>query len=107
MDQPLAVKALFAIGIVIALVAAFVPSAILPWVVGGTGILTGILAWKLKVPLMLPVIVLVVSLSAILMQTFNPKWLNDAVFFVRVFIAHVGLGLGVLMVFAPRSPETS
>jgi hypothetical protein len=105
MDQPVTVKALFALGIVIALIAAFVPSAILPWVVGGTGILTGIVAWKLGIRVILPVIVLVVSLSAILMQFFNPKWLNDAVFFVRVFIAHVGLGNGVLAVFAPKAAE--
>jgi len=103
MDQPLVVKVLFAIGIVIALVAAFVPSAILPWVVGGTGIVTGIVAWKLNVRMMLPAIVLIVALSAILQQFFNPKWLNDAVFFVRVFVAHVGLGNGVLMVFAPKA----
>ena len=102
MDQPLIVKVLFAVGIALAVVAAFVPSAILPWIVGGTGIVTGIVAWKFGVRMILPVVVLVVSLSAILQQFFNPKWLNDTVFFVRVFVAHVGLGNGVLMVFVPR-----
>jgi len=102
MDQPLIVKVLFAVGIALAVVAAFVPSAILPWIVGGTGIVTGIVAWKFGVRMILPVVVLVVSLSAILQQFFNPKWLNDVVFFVRVFVAHVGLGNGVLAVFAPK-----
>jgi hypothetical protein len=95
---------MFAIGIVLALIAAFVPSAILPWIVGGFGILTGIVGWKMRTRgLVIAAIVLVVSLSAILQQPFNPQWLNDAVFFVRVFVAHIGLGAGVLTIFAPPS----
>ncbi len=102
MDSSLALRVLFAIGILLALIAAFVTSAVLPWVVGGFGILTGIVGWKMRTRgLVIAAIVLVVSLSAILQQPFNPKWLEDAVFFVRVFVAHVGLGAGVLTVFAP------
>lgn len=102
MDSSIALRVLFAIGIVLALIAAFVTSAILPWVVGGFGILTGIVGWKMRTRgLVIAAIVLVVSFSAILQQPFNPKWLEDAVFFVRVFVAHVGLGAGVLTIFAP------
>ena len=104
MDSSITLRLMFAIGIVLALIAAFVPSAILPWVVGGFGILTGIVGWKMRTrSLVIAAIVLVVSLSAILQQTFNPKWLEDSVFFVRVFVAHVGLGAGVLTIFAPPS----
>ena len=104
MDSPITVKFLFALGIVIAIIAAFVPSNILPWVVGGTGILTGIVAWKLDTKgIVIVAIVLVVSLSAIREQFFNPKWLTDSVFFIRVFVAHVGLATGLLGVFAPRA----
>lgn len=102
MDRSIVVPALFVVGIIVALVAAFVPSAILPWVVGGTGILTGIVAWKQRTKgIVIAAIVLIVATSAILQQTFNPKWLEDAVFFVRVYVAHVGLAAGLLIVFAP------
>ena len=104
MDRSIVVPALFVVGILIAVVAAFVPSAILPWVVGGAGLLTGVVAWKQRTKgIVIAAIVLVVSTSAILMQTFNPKWLEDAVFFIRVYVAHVGLAGGLLTVFAPPS----
>jgi hypothetical protein len=104
MDRSIVVPALFVIGLVIAVIAAFVPSAILPWVVGGTGILTGIIAWKQGARgIVLATIVLVVSLSAILQQWFNPRWLSDMLFFIRVYIAHIGLAAGLLTVFAPRA----
>jgi hypothetical protein len=104
MDSSILLRVLFAVGIVLALIAAFVSSPILPWVVGGFGILTGIIGWTRQTRgLVIAAIVLVVSLSAILQQPFNPQWLNDAVFFVRVFVAHVGLGAGVLTIFAPPS----
>ena len=47
-------------------------------------------------------IVLVVSLSAIREQPFNPLWLVDLPFFIRVYVAHVGLAVGPLGVLAPR-----
>jgi hypothetical protein len=104
MDRSVVVPALFVLGILIAVVAAFVPSAILPWVVGGAGLLTGVVAWKqAKRGIVIAAIVLVVSLSAILQQPFNPKWLNDVLFFIRVYVAHVGLAGGLLTVFAPPS----
>jgi hypothetical protein len=99
-----AVKVLFLVGIVIAAIAAFVPSNILPWVVGGTGLLTGFLAWKEGTRgIVILAIVLVVSLSAIREQYFNPHWLTDVVFFIRVFVAHVGLASGLLGVLLPRT----
>lgn len=97
------VKVLFAIGILLAAVAAFYDSPFLPWLVGGTGILTGILAWRDRTRgILVAAIALVVALSAIREQPFNPDWLTDVVFFVRVFVAHVALAASVLAVFAPR-----
>jgi hypothetical protein len=97
------VKALFLLGIVLAVAAAFVGGNILPWIVGGTGILTGFAAWKFaRSGILICAIVLVVCLSAIREQPFNPSWLTDIVFFVRVFVAHVGLAGGVLAIFAPQ-----
>jgi hypothetical protein len=93
----------FVIGALLGAVAAFVPSAVLPWVVGGAGIGTGIVAWRKgtpNVPLMS--ILLVVSLSAIIQQPFNPSWLTQGVFFFRVYVAHVGLALGLLAILAAR-----
>ncbi len=99
----MAVRILFIAGIVIAVIASVVASSLLPWVVGGTGILTGIVAWKTGARgILILAIVLVVSLSAIREQPFNPAWLTAAVFFVRVFVAHVGLASGLLGVLAPQ-----
>jgi hypothetical protein len=99
----MAVRLLFILGIVIAVVASVVTSSLLPWVVGGTGILTGIVAWKTGARgILILAIVLVVSLSAIREQPFNPAWLTAAVFFVRVFCAHVGLATGLLGVLVPQ-----
>jgi hypothetical protein len=99
----MAVRILFIAGILIAVVASQVSSSVLPWVVGGTGILTGIVAWKARARgILILAIVLVVSLSAIREQPFNPEWLTSAVFFIRVFVAHVGLASGLLGVLAPQ-----
>ena len=99
----MAVRILFIAGIVIAVVASLVSSSLLPWVVGGTGILTGIIAWRTRARgILILAIVLVVSLSAIREQPFNPEWLTAAVFFIRVFVAHVGLASGLLGVLAPQ-----
>jgi hypothetical protein len=103
MDSSIAVRALFVVGLIVAAIAAFVPSAILPWVVGGLGILTGIVGWTRSTRgLVIAAIVLVVAMSAILQQFFNPKWLNDVVFFARVYVAHIGLAAGLLSIFAPK-----
>jgi hypothetical protein len=99
------VRILFILGIIVAVVAAFVPSSVLPWVVGGTGILTGMVASREPTRTLIVSTVLVVSLSAIREQFFNPAWLTNAVFFVRVYVAHVGLAAGLLAVLVPRVSE--
>ncbi len=91
----------FAAGLVVAVICAFFTNAILPWVVGGLGILVGLLnvtAGEQK-RLLLCGIGLVVALTAILAQTFNPDWLNHVVFFVRVFAAHVLLVVSLIWFF--------
>lgn len=99
----MAVRILFVVGIVVAAIAAFVSFGLLPWIVGGTGIVTGIVAWKLGMRgVLVLTIVLVVSLSAIREQPFNPAWLTELVFFIRVYVAHVGLAVGLLGVLAPH-----
>lgn len=97
------VKVLFLIGIVVAVAVSFIgPTGILPWIVGGSGIATGIVAWRHRTPgILLITIALVVALSAIHAQPFNPHWLTGAVFFIRVFVAHVALAAGLLEVFLP------
>ena len=97
------VKLLFAIGIVIAAVVGFTGAGgIFPWIVGGTGLVTGLVAWKHRTAgILITCIALVVALSAIREQPFNPDFLTRVVFFIRVFVAHVALAAGALTVFLP------
>jgi hypothetical protein len=97
------VRLLFAIGIVLAAVVGFLSlGGIFPWIVGGTGIVTGFFAWKHKTAgILITAIALVVALSAIIQQEFNPAFLTRVVFFIRVFVAHVALAAGALTVFLP------
>lgn len=89
-------KIVFVLGLLLALLAGFLRSTgctlcILPWLVGGTGIVCGLLGaipTERKI-IFLSLIGLVVALSAILLQDFNPGWLTDVVFFVRVLFAHI------------------
>ncbi len=94
-------KLAFAAGLVIAVVCAFFRNDWLPWVVGGLGILVGFLnvAAEEQKRLLLCGIGLVVALTAILAQHFNPQWLNEVVFYVRVFVAHVLLVVAVIWFF--------
>jgi hypothetical protein len=70
---------------------------LLPWLVGGAGILTGLLNTSRKTKTTLFTLIgLVVALTAILTQPFNPAWLSHMVFFVRVFFAHALLSAAVL-----------
>jgi hypothetical protein len=91
----------FVAGLVVAVVSAFVESSILPWVTGGLGIVVGLLnvteAEQKRV--LLCGIGLVVALTAILAQDFNPDWLSQVVFFVRVFVAHVLLVVALIWFF--------
>jgi hypothetical protein len=70
---------------------------ILPWLVGGAGILAGLLNTSRKTKTALFTLIgLVVALTAILTQPFNPVWLSHVLFFVRVFFAHALLSTAVL-----------
>ena len=75
-----------------------------PWLlVGGLGILCGIFEFPPReVPIaFLSLIGLVAALSAILLQDFNPGWLNAIVFYVRVFFAHFLLSFAFLQLLRP------
>jgi hypothetical protein len=100
----LLVKALYLLGIVLAAAIGISGAGgIFPWIVGGTGVLTGIAGWRARTAgFLITAICLIVALSAIREQPFNPKWLTDAVFFIRSFVAHVALAAGVLTVFSPQ-----
>jgi hypothetical protein len=70
---------------------------LLPWLVGGAGILAGFLNTSRKTKTALFTLIgLVVALTAILTQPFNPAWLSHIVFFIRVFFAHALLSAAVL-----------
>ena len=76
----------------------------LPWLlVGGAGILCGVFEFPpMEIPIVfLSLIGLVVALSAILLQDFNPAWLNAIVFYVRVFFAHFLLSFAFLQLLRP------
>ena len=100
------VKVLFAVGILVAcLMRLWGFGGFFPWIVGGLGLLTGLVAWKERTPgILVASIALIVALSAIREQPFNPTWLTSAVFYVRVFVAHVALVAGLLAIFAPQAP---
>jgi hypothetical protein len=69
----------------------------LPWLVGGAGILAGFLNTSRKTKTaVFTLIGLVVALTAILTQPFNPVWLSHSVFYLRVFFAHALLSASVL-----------
>ena len=109
----LAVRILFAIGIVVSAAAMFIEPlphvnlVIAVWLfIGFGGCSTGVVAWHAPVKGMIPLtILLVVSTSAILLQPYNWPWLQNFVFWFRVYVAHIGLAAGVLSVLFPR-PET-
>ena len=87
-------------GLVLAVVASFVSSAILPWIVGGLGVVVGLLnvtAREVR-PFLLAAIGLTLALFVIERQSFNPPQLTETVFFVRVFVSHALLAVGFLQV---------
>jgi len=101
-------RILFLVGILFAVLMRFWGGydGVFPWLLGGLGIVTGIVAWRERTAgILIASIALIVALSAIKEQPFNPTWLTSGVFYVRVFVAHVALAAGLLAVFAPRQPE--
>jgi len=111
------VRILFLLGVVIAVVSLLrdpsfppreappvVPLVIATWlIIGGLGVVTGAVAWKAGTRgIAMLSILLVVSLSAILLQPYNPNWLENIVFWLRVYVAHLGLAYGALGILLPR-----
>jgi hypothetical protein len=106
-------KIVFILGLLLALLCGFLRAlghtpCFLPWLVGGSGILCGLIT---MIPtdrnvVYLSLIGLVVALTAILLQDFNPTWLNDLVFFVRVFFAHVLLSFSFIHLVRPTREMT-
>jgi len=111
------VRILFLLGVVIAVLSLLrdpsfppreappvVPLVIATWlIIGGLGVVTGAVAWKAGTRgIAMLSILLVVSLSAILLQPYNPNWLENIVFWLRVYVAHLGLAYGALGILLPR-----
>jgi len=111
------VRILFLLGVVIAVVSLLrdpsfppreappvVPLVIATWlIIGGLGVVTGAVAWKAGTRgIAMLSILLVVSLSAILLQPYNPNWLENIVFWLRVYVAHLGLAYGALGILLPK-----
>ncbi|MEY2558632.1 MAG: hypothetical protein QOE34_2057 [Verrucomicrobiota bacterium] len=102
-------KILFILGLLLALLFGYLRALgstawLVPWLlVGGVGIVCGLLNVipSERNTAFLSLIGLVVALSAILLQDFNPHWLNAVVFFVRVFFAHVLLSFAFIHLFKP------
>ena len=81
---------------------------LIPWLLtGGVGLICGAIYVypKYLLTIFLSIIGLVIALSAILLQDYNPKWLSDIVFWYRVFFAHVLLSFALLHLIKPgRDP---
>ncbi|HVF71353.1 MAG TPA: hypothetical protein VM940_07070 [Chthoniobacterales bacterium] len=81
---------------------------LVPWLLtGGTGMICGLIYVKPQylTTVFLSVIGLVVALSAILLQDYNPKWLSDIVFWFRVLFAHILLTFALSHLLKPgRDP---
>jgi hypothetical protein len=106
-------KIFFVLGLLLALTAGFLRATgctlfLLPWLVGGAGIVCGLFppSPRERNVVFYSLIGLVVALSAILLQDFNPGWLTDVVFFVRVLFAHILLSFAfVHLVKTDRSDQ--
>ena len=106
-------KIFFVLGLILALIAGFLRATgytlfILPWLVGGMGIICGLFppSPRERNIIFYCLIGLVVALSAILLQDFNPGWLTDIVFFIRVLFAHILLSFAfVHLVKMDRSDQ--
>lgn len=97
-------KRFFTVGLLLALLFGYLRARgstawLVAWLfVGGVGLLCGVFDFSPKeMPrAFLSLIGLVVALSAVLLQDFNPKWLSDIVFYLRVFFAHFLLSFSFL-----------
>jgi hypothetical protein len=81
---------------------------LVPWLLtGGVGLICGAIYVNPKhlATVFLSLIGLVIALSAILLQDYNPKWLSDIIFWLRVLFAHVLLSFAFLRLVKPgRDP---
>ena len=106
-------KLFFVLGLILALLAGFLRATganppLLPWLVGGAGIICGLFppSPRERNLVFYCLIGLVVALTAILLQDFNPGWLTDIVFFVRVLFAHILLSFAFIhLVKTDRSDQ--
>jgi hypothetical protein len=94
-------KWLFLLGLVAAVVVAFIKGNIAPWVVGGLGIVVGLLNVKAAEvrSFLLAATGLAVALFVIRHQPYNPPWLTDITIYVNVFVTHILLVVGLLAFF--------
>ena len=94
-------KWLFLLGLLLAVVAAFIGGNVIPWVVGGLGILVALL--NVKAPeiklFLLATTGLAVAIYIIHQQPYNPQWLTDVTFYLNVFVTHVLLVVALLAFF--------
>jgi hypothetical protein len=80
------------------IVGLFIQGNIAPWAVAGLGLLVGFLnvrAGELRT-FLLAGTALTVALISIQVQPYNPVWLTDVVLYVKVFITHALLVVGVM-----------
>ena len=102
-------KRVFYVGIVITLICAFLAARGCnpwPWLwlpCGGFGLICGAIYVKRDQLLVIfaSLIGIVIALSAILGQDYNPKWLATLVFWGRVFFAHFLLSFSLLRLLKP------
>jgi hypothetical membrane protein len=94
---------LFFAGLVAAVVVAlfFPNNNLIPWLVGGLGILVGFLNIRAAETrqFLIAGTALTVALISIQDQRYNPVWLTDVVFFLKVFITHVLLVVALIGFF--------
>lgn len=93
-------KVAFVAGLVLAIVAAYVDSSVLPWLVAGLGVAVGLFNVSAgEAPgFLVSGIALTVALIAIQDQHYNPAWLTNVVFYVKVFVTHVLLPVSFVAV---------
>ena len=94
-------KIAFLAGLALAVVCAFVDLWWLPWLVGGLGVAAGFLNVTAEETrgFLIATIGLVVALTAIHAQHYNPEWLSNIVFYARVFVAHALLIVALMRFF--------
>ena len=89
----------FIAGLVLAvIVGLFIQGNIAPWLVAGLGLIVGFLNVQASEArtFLLAGTALTVALISIQVQPYNPIWLTNVVLYVKVFITHALLVVGVM-----------